>query len=318
MVASDSLIVKKEALSLRLFRPRPIPEPGIALVLFREGQPLVTLWPGNRLTSGEVKWGNYRTAYHVDITEHSFTLACLLPCRGEAFDFQTQINVAYCVGDPGRIVERNVTDAREVLEPLILSTMRDISRNYEVEESAEAEKEIMERVWVVSQRYDTGLKLNRFVVKLSLEDEARNHLRQLKQIERSKAYELQQAVLDKQRISQEMDRTQMRMNFYSPMIKEGQWQLLALQLANHPDDVTSVAQMIHQQRQVELENRLKALKIMLEEDALEGFQMEAASRHILERFVESFGPELDAKALGAPERQKAIEAKQTSKPTKDE
>ena len=194
--------------------------------------------------------------------------------------------------------------------------MRDVSRRYDVEQSAEAERAISEQVQEESKKYNTGLRLLRFVVKLSLEEDARKHIRQLKQIERTKEQELRQADLDKQRIEIEKERTQMRIDFYSPFIKEGQWQLLALQLANHPDDVAAVAQMIRQQRQADMENQLKALKIMLEEDAIEGFQMEEASKRVLQRFVDSFGPDLGVKALGDGEKPKALEAKQTTEHSK--
>lgn len=312
MSETKGLIISKETTQLRLFRPRPTPEPGIALVLFREGQPLVTLWPGDRLTSGEISWGNYKTVYKVDITEHSFSFSCALPCQGEAFEFHAQIDVTYSVENPSLIVERNITDSRTVLEPLIINTMREVSREHDVEQSAEAEKSITERVLEESKKYSTGLKIFRFVVKLSLEEDARNHIRQLKQIERTKVSERRQAELEKQRIELEVERTKMRMEFYRPLIKEGQWQLLALQLANHPDDVAAVAQMIRQQRQADMENQLKALKIMLEEDVIEGFQMEEASKRVLQRFVDSFGPDLEVKALGNGEKPKALEAKQDS------
>jgi len=65
--------------------------------------------------------------------------------------------------------------------------------------------------------------------------------------------------------------------------------------------------MLSQQRQADMENQLKALKIMLEEDVIEGFQMEEASKRVLQRFVESFGPELETRALSAGEH-KALPA----------
>ena len=311
MAETNSLIISKESPRLRLFGSRPTPEPGVALVLFREGQPLVTLWPGDRLTSGEVKWGNYKAAYKIDITEHSFSFNCTLPCEGDAFEFRTQVNVTYSVDNPVTIVERDITVGRPILEPLIIDTMRDISRKYDVEQSAEAENAIAETVQKESETYNIGLRIDRFVVKLSLEEDARAHIRQLKQIERDKERERRQAELEKQRGKLEMERMKMKMDFYSPLIKGGQWQLLALQLASHPEDIATVAQMLSQQRQVEMENQLKALKIMLEEDVLEGFQMEEASKRVLQRFVESFGPELETRALGAEER-KALPADKTS------
>jgi len=307
MTDNRSLIVSKESPHLRLFRARPTPEPGIALVLFREGQQLVALRPGDHLTSGEVKWGNYKAIYKVDITEHSFAFSCTLPCEGDAFEFRAQANVTYSVSNPATVVERDITDGRAVLEPLITSTMRNKSRNYDVEQSAEAEKAITEAVHKESETYDIGLKIIRFVVKLSLEDEARDHIRQLKQIERDKERERRQAELEGLRSELELERMKMKMDFYSPLIEGGQWQMLALQLANHPDDIATVAQMLSQQRQADMENQLKALKIMLEEDVIEGFQMEEASKRVLQRFVESFGPELETRALSAGEH-KALPA----------
>jgi len=311
MTETNNLIISKETPRLRLFRPRPAPEPGIALVLFREGQPLITLWPGDRLTSGEVSWGNYKAIYKVDIAEHPFRFDCMLPCQGEAFEFHAQVSVTYSVDNPSLVVERNIADARAVLEPLIISTMRDASRKYEVEQSAEAERAITEQVQEESKKHNTGLELVRFAVKLSLEEDARNHIRQLKEIERAKVHERRQAELERQRIELEVERTRMKMEFYSPLIKEGQWQLLALQLANHPEDVANVAQTLRQQRQTELDSQLKALKIMLEEDAIEGFQMEEASRRVLQRFVESFGPALEVKALDSGDQPKDVEEEQT-------
>lgn len=298
MSESHNLIIGKETPRLRLFRPRPVPEPGTALVLYREGQPLITLWPGDRLTSGEVAWGNYKTIYKVDITEHSFSFNCNLPCRGEAFEFHARVHVTYSVENPALIVEHNITDARAVLEPLIINVMRNVSRKYEVEQSAEAEEAIIKTVREAIKKYDTGLKLVRFVAELSLEDEARNHIRRLKQIKRAQEIESKQAELEKLRIKQKEELTQMKMEFYSTLIKEGQWRLLALQLANHPDDVAAIIQMINQQRQAELENQLKALKIMLEEDVIEVYQLEEAGKRVLQRLVDSFGPSLEVKALG--------------------
>ncbi len=307
----NPIIGKEEVPRLRLFQPRPTPEPGVALVLFREGQPLVTLWPGDRLTAGEVRWGNYKTVYKIDVTEYSFSFNCALPCESDAFDFQAKVQVTCSVDDPVIIVQRNVTDARAVLEPLIIGTMRNISRDYDVEESAAAERAIIQAV--ESEAYNVALKLNRFMVKLSLEEDARAHIRRLRQIERDKERERREAELEKLRDELTIERMRMKMDFYSPLIKEGHWQLLALQLTNHPEDVATVAQLLSQQRQVEMDRQLKALKIMLEEDALETFHVEEAGKRVLQRFVESFGPELETRALGEAEERKALPAEGETK-----
>jgi hypothetical protein len=301
MSDANSLILSKESSRLQLFRPHPSPEPGVALVLFREGQSLITLWPKDRLTSGEVKWGNYKTIYKVDTTEHSFSFSCSLPCRGDAFEFKAQVDVTYSVQDPATVVERDIADGRTVLEPLITSTMRAVTRQYDVEQSAEAEKAISEAVQRGTEDYRIGLRVDRLVVRLSLEEEARDHIRKLKRIERDEERERREAELEKQRAELEMEHVAMKMSFYRPLIEGGQWQLWALQLANNPADIATVAQMLGQQRQVDIENQLKALRIMLEEDAIEGFQIEEAGKRVLRRLVEDLEPELGIKSPDAEE-----------------
>ena len=83
----NPILGKEDIPRLRLFRPRPTPEPGVALFFFQPGQPLVTLWPGQRLTAGEVSWGNFKAIYKVDVTERALQFNCTLPCESDAFDF---------------------------------------------------------------------------------------------------------------------------------------------------------------------------------------------------------------------------------------
>lgn len=281
----NPILAKEELPRLRLFRPRPTPEPGVALVFFQPGQRLFALWPGQQLTAGEVSWGNYKTLYKVDVTEHSLRFDCVLPCYSDAFDFQASIQATIAVNDPAKIVERNVTDAIGALKPLLIGVMRRISRRHDVDDSAEAEREITEAV--LSAKYDVGLALKRFVIELSLEQDARAHIRSLRQIARSLEREKEEAALHEQRQAQELERIRARMDFYGPFIEQGQWQMLALHLSNHPEDVQGVLQHLRQQHQTERDHQLQALKIMLDEDAIEGFQIEEASKRVLMRFVES-------------------------------
>jgi hypothetical protein len=320
MVNTYNPILGKETFPrIRIFQPHPMPEPGVALVLYREGQNLVILRPGDRLTAGETRWGDYKTLYKVDVTEHAISITTTLPCNSDAFEFHADVQLTCCVDNPKTIIERNVTDAREVLEPLIMKTMRNISRNFEVEDSAAAENALIDYVLKAAVTYDVGLKINRFVVKLSLEADAREHLRKLRQIEREKEREKKTAELDKLKDELVIERKKFKMEFYAPLIREGHWQLLALQLSDHPEDIAAVAQMLSQQRQADMENQLKALKIMLEEDVIEGFQIEDAGKRVLQRFVESFGPVVETKALAEGEEKKKLpDKKRSGKPEKRE
>jgi SOS-response transcriptional repressor LexA len=237
------------------------------LVLFQEGQPLLTLWPADCPPVLKRLWGNYKLIYRVDVTEHWFGFDCDLPCKGDGFHLQAQVHVFYCVDDPAMIVERNVSDAYEVLRPLIIRTLRRISREHDVEEIGAVEK-IMTRT-VKNQVRDTGFGIKRCVVNLSLEEDARAYIRKLRQIERDKELEKREAGLQKQQDQLEIERLKIKMSFYSPLVRQGHWQLLALQLAQHPQDVVTIAQMLGQCRQAETERQLQVLKTLLDTGALE-------------------------------------------------
>jgi hypothetical protein len=296
----SNLIIGKESLVLRLFKPRPAPEPGIAFVLFRDGLPLVTIWPGDRLTSGEIVWGKYKTIYKVDITEHSISFNRDIPCYGDAFNFHAQVNLTYSVGDPSLIVKRNVSNINSLLEQIIEKKMREISRKNDLEKSAETESLINESLPIEIKKHNTGLKLIYCFVTICLDEIEKNHLKQLQQIDHKKEAEKKLAELNVQLFTQESGLTKMKMDFYGPLIKEGQWQMLALQLSAHPEDIKSIYQLVSQQKQLDLENQLKALKLMLDGDVIEkGYHLDKVGRGVLQKLVESFGNGLDSNLLGS-------------------
>jgi hypothetical protein len=271
------------------------------------------------MTAGEARWGRYKTIYTVDISEKNFQIKVDLPCKGDAFEFHAVADVTCSVANPIAMVERKIRDIREVLKPQILETMRRISRRYEVEQSAEAETQIAEEVRAESVNYDPALTINSFVVELHLEDKAREHIQSITEIQREhdrrlaqikldkvreeKEAELQrqrnqlEAELEQQRSKFEMEQMQTRMDFYGPLIQGGQWNLLAMQLAKHPEDIESVARTLREQQRAEMSNQLEALRMLLEEDVIEAFQMEEASKRVLRRFVNSFGSQLGSGAL---------------------
>ncbi len=307
----NPIVGKEESSILSVFKPRPAPGPGIALVLFKEGQPLVLVGPGDQLTAGEVVWGKYKTIYRVDITEHSFSFTCSIPCQGDAFDFHADCHVNYKAHDPRAVVQQNVTDARAVLEPVIVEKMRRDSRNFDVEQVALAESTISKRT--LADVYVHGLMLTGLVLKLTLDESARSHTRKLREIARTKELEERDAELQLRRSELEIERMRMKTDFYSGIIRQGQWQLLAMQLANNPGDVAAVTEMLRTQHQIEIDNQLRALKILLEEDALEGFQIEKVGKRLLQQLVRNFGVQVDVKSLPSGDDQKAITPKRKKK-----
>ncbi|MGF1937692.1 MAG: hypothetical protein RM347_025435 [Nostoc sp. ChiQUE02] len=322
-------IVSKEALRWGLLQRRPVPEPGTALVFVGDGQPLLTITQGQRgPTKGEMVWGKYNMLYKVDISEHPLSFRCDLPCKTDAFDFHAEVKFNCSVHEPEIIVQRNVTDVYEVLEPLIDHVMRSMSRSYEFKEVGIAEREIGDRV--KQEVYDAGFQLNRFVLKLSLEQEVRDRIRRKTNIQEEVEVditsikgksELEKTVIEEQNKLEklkiesdklEIERLRIKMDFYNEIIQTGSLQLLVLQLAKNPNDVMAVAQMLNQQRQLAVDNEVKLLEVLLKEDAIEGSQFDDAGKHIVQRLmglIERPAPALKSNPISNPENKKPLAEK---------
>ena len=328
-ITYNPILDKKDLSGWRLFQKRPIPEPGNALVFSGEGQPLLTLTQGQKgLTSGEMFWGKYNWLYKVDLTEHPLEFKFDLPCKSDAYDFHTEVNFICSVRDSAMIVERNVNDVRQWLEPKIIDALRRISRNYEVNQSGIAEREMSP---IVSQKiYDQGFTVSDLVLKVSLEDEARTEIRNRKrretanqeektQLQNQLEIEKHKQELEKQRFEFELEKERQRQQFeaemrqqkakmYGEMLQSGQLQLLAFQLAQNPQDIAGVVQYLNQQQQSEREHQLNILKTLLDADALEGWQLSDVGKKALQSLVgatEASTPLLEDSKSNNTENQKS-------------
>ena len=296
MVYTYNPIISREKIKTwRLFQKRPVPDAQTALVFSGEGQPLLTIEQGKRgITSGEMVWGKYDSLYRVDMTEHPLNFTCDLPCKTDAFVFHAKVDFICSVHDPSTIVQRNVTDVYQVLEPSVVKVMRTKSRNYGPEESGIAEHDIGNNVKELI--YDAGFKVERFVLRLSLEKEAREHIREMAsiqnqtEIEKAKIQsnielEKQQQELDRQRQKNEFELMKLKMDFYTPMIQAGNWQILAMQLAQNPQDIQMIVQQLDQQKQLEQQHQIKMLKMLLDEDAFEVSQINEVGKAALQKLL---------------------------------
>lgn len=295
--SSNPILKQIKLPRLGLFSKPPGPRPGVALVLFRPGQPLVTLKPGQKLTLGEMRFGRYTTAYEVDLSEKSFEFSCSLPSQNPAYEFQADVRVSYRVDNPAAVVEHQVTDPPATLQPLIIRTLRNKSREFPIEAVHEAEPGLTHTLRQAN--YGRGLKITEAIVTLKLDASARDYVRKRDAMERQKQIELEsirhqkelqreKAELERQLEEQRQQLLQQRLRFYNPLIQSGNWQMLGLMLANNPEDIATVAQMVREQRQQDFENFLRAIQVMVEGDVLESFDLEPAKRRLLEGFVETF------------------------------
>lgn len=316
---------------LGIFGKSPSPRPGSALVLFQAGQPLVTIKPGQKMTLGEMRFGGYKTAYEVDLREKSFNFTCCLPSQNAAYEFQAEVRASYCVDDPAAVVENRVENPAETLRPLMTQTLRNKSREYPIEAVHQAEPGLTSTL--KQANYGRGLKITEAVVTLKLDQSARDYVRKLddmqrqrdiklKEIRHQKELQREQAELEQQTEEQRQELLQQRLNFYTPHIQRGEWQMLGLLLANNPQDVGAVAQMVRDQRQQDFENFLRAIQAMLDQDVLESFELEPAKQQVLKGFLQSLSSQTEGAPAGLPggEERKALDVDEndTQEPDADE
>lgn len=283
----NPILSKEQFPALSLFKPRPTGEPGVALVLYRDGGTSIALSPGQKLTASDIAWGNYKGYYRIDVAEHRYTFQVSVPCDKDAFNFQAEVNVTYRIDDPKDIVDKQVQDTEIILKTEIVRRIRSISRRYNAKQSEAAEDSINE---ILSKGLKaSGILASKISVDLQLEDASKQHLRDLQTIDDNKVRQIKEHELLTLNDKLDIERQKIKMEFYGPLIKEGQWQMLAFQLSKNPNDVATIINAISNQRQLEFNQQLQMLKAMLDGDVIEGWQMEDISKQVLHRLVDNLG-----------------------------
>jgi len=125
-------------------------------------------------------------------------------------------------------------------------------------------------------------------------EQKRKQIWQQQKLENDLRLEDLQAKLQQQNLEQSLARQQadfelklmeQKTNFYSSMLKSGNLQLLALQLAQNPEDVRAILQALNQQKQIEREHNIKILQTLLDADVIEGWQLTEVGKRALQELI---------------------------------
>ncbi|BAZ11232.1 hypothetical protein NIES4071_30580 [Calothrix sp. NIES-4071] len=154
-----------------------------------------------------------------------------------------------------------------------------IRRKKRLEEEHEIEKtRIQQTAELQSQRS----KYVRQEEKASLFDEMELQMMRQNLESQKTQFELEQA--RRQELFQ-LEMMKQRTEVYSNMLQAGQWQLLALQLAQRPEDVPLILDSLNRQKQIEREHQLKMLKVLIDTNAVEGWQLSEVGKRALQELV---------------------------------
>jgi len=285
VVETFNPILSKERVSAwHRLNPWLTPALGTALVFTGVKRRPVVVWPDDTSDLNTIRWSNYQAMYRIDISTHSFSLDCLLPCQDLACDFIAEARVQYWVDDPVIMVERRITNARATLESLLLRTMRSASRNHDLDQLASAEQAITTAIEKHAKQ--GGFEVTSFVLKLAIDAEERAHVRQLRQIQRDKVFANGESELLILRDTLDRDRRKQQLEFYSQLTQKGYGQLVLFYLTHHPEDFLKVAELLAQQRRSEREYWLKAVTDLFKSDVLEEFDLQQIRDYVLQHFTE--------------------------------
>jgi hypothetical protein len=369
-----------------MFSGLPSAAPGTVLVVDREGQPVrVLAEPGDRLTAGEVRWGQIRTLYEVDVTEHPMEFQDAFPCKDDIGGFRAIVKLSCAVADPAAVVARSVRDVARVLFPKVTETLRRVCGQYPAEDFQQAEVAGLAGIRELENgpRHDAAFQISHIHLELSLDDAAAVYIRERKEVTRNLtrqedaarldrekarleaemataaaafererlvmqrdrerleaqlagqrqelelargaerarseqrsagdlelerlAFERQrqkiQAELDTQKLELELERAELQARHdmqvlearlqrdqrqitqLTDLLSRGQFAALAMQLAQDPAAIGPVSAYLAEQRAADASRQLQALKLLVENDGLEGWQITEQAKTVLRQLI---------------------------------
>ncbi len=355
-----------------IFAGLPSAPPGSVLVVDREGQPLVALErPGDRLTAGEARWGQVRTLYTVDVSEHRIDFSGTFPSADDVGGFRAEVVLNVQVTDPVAVVQRGLRDVAGALVPLVTETLRRSCEQFPAEACDQAERAglVAVREREAEQRHDSALRICNVHLVLRLDDAAARYVhdrkevgreaelrklrvgfdqerllmqqvqerlqaqledqRQQLQLEREAARqraeqqlfaslelervrgELERAEhveqLELRRLQARLERERLEVEQLTSLLEKGEYVRLGLQLAQDPQAIHAINQHIAEQRSADTEWQMRALRLFLESDGLEGFQVTEQAKRVLQGLIETWSARGSLPSAPLPE-QRSVEA----------
>jgi len=270
------LIVSDEPVRRVQFGGRPVVNPGVAVVC--------SMADGQLEQVGKLGIiARYHRRYEVDITDHHDTVDSPLPTRDDVYYFQCSIVIGWRVSNPIEVVRRGVVDGLDLCHSRLLDRIREISRDFEIQDCAKAEREINRAVGMPFPLLE-GITVYHFSARLTLDADARAYLqakiatdreadldklRRRDDVERTHHDEKIETI----RLSGEVQRDQQRMNAVSQALK-GDNDLLLYHLAQNRGETGAIINMIRADRSSTERERVTLLKDLIEHNLIQDVDLD--------------------------------------------
>jgi hypothetical protein len=203
-------------------------------------------------TTGELLWSGARTMYEVDLGVHVTQIEAAPPSHGDKIAFHANIDLVWQVINPSKVVRAGIKDVGQAVSPFLLSRLRAVTRQYEIDASEKAEQAANDEFQDGTLGADFGLSLQVFV-RLSMDESS-----------------LTYAAI------------QRKVEIYRDIIAQGDYNQFALQLAANPDDVDTVVRLLVNERDSHRQAVFDFVTRLLESDALDRWQIDDQVRTTLQ------------------------------------
>ncbi|CAL9306556.1 hypothetical protein SUDANB148_04097 [Streptomyces sp. SudanB148_2056] len=229
--------------------------------------------PPARPSRGEIAARRYTAVYEVDMGVHPFTETLTLPSDNDAFEFTAEVDVTWQVLDPARFVACGVRDVPALLVGELQQAARPVTRRFAVEDSARAERELLNAVTVVGPLgAPAGLQVT-WTLRLRRDQANIDHQRRIQQIGHS-AQEQVHAAQEGMRVDVAMD--------------ERQRQQDALQSARSLEYGRQLQELAMQQHRWQHEQAMLQGQQMLEMQQIEAKKIEFYQWHLSQGGVQAW------------------------------
>ena len=301
--------------------------PGKALVLTGGGS-TVALFPGQKATPGEAVYGGYDTIYEVDMGTKDFKYTFSAPAKGGDVSFRISFSAGYHVSDPIEVVNRQIEDPTTMLERVISEAVSKITAEHDIEDGEKALTAIRAALAKRQLGKETPFVLDTINVGLELDSEAKTFLRKRREQRRQvtlaressdltaataaaerekKEYELQavkkqrefELELAREKVKMELEIQQLRLSVYKPMIEGGLWSVLIQQLAQNPDDIGRVTDVMLQAHSQKVQSDLLMLKALIDGDVIQDHHLHDVTTRLIQNLEQNIGAPLPGSQLTA-------------------
>jgi hypothetical protein len=228
-------------------RHRPTVKARVARVLVTSRGEIIGYKPDQQPTVGELLWKGPGTLYEIDMGKHWAQLKVDVPSIAEAFLFSAIVDLEWWVKDPIQIVRDGVHDVRETLEPHLRQRLARVTRNYDVADAAQAEEVAARSLRSEPLGPEYGLDTQAFL-QLRMDPSSVEHATAVRKITWDIELERKIQVLRLERDDSTAALIQRRLDRYRDILVLGNVDQFALQMAQNPEEIPAVVQMLREER----------------------------------------------------------------------